>query len=302
MSDRAKPADARALTNIFTVDLEDYFQVSAFDATIGLDRWPGMESRLRASTDQLLQLLSDADVKATFFVLGWNAERMPELVRHIVAEGHEIASHGYSHQLVYRMAPESFRADLKRARQAIEQATATRVVGYRAPSYSVTAGSLWALDILIEEGYVFDSSIFPIRHDRYGIPSAPRRPYFLRRNGGGLWEVPPAAVRICGINLPFGGGAYLRLLPFWWTRWGLRRLNERERTAAVVYTHPWEIDTEQPRLEVDAFTRVRHYGNLHRVHDRLRRLLREFRFAPINTVLAGHLQVGAGEPRTRLAS
>ena len=277
------------VVNALAVDLEDYFQVTAFDRIVGFDRWPAMEDRLHASADRLLELFEESGVRATFFVLGWNAERMPALIRRIAAAGHELASHSYAHRLVYQMTPAQFRADLRRARRAIEDASGTRVAGYRAPSYSVTAESLWALEILIEEQYAFDSSIFPIRHDRYGIAGAERHPYRLDRAGGSLWEVPPATVRVCGMNLPTAAGGYLRLLPFWWTTWGLRRINRTEGAAAVVSTHPWELDPDQPRLSVGPLTRLRHYGNLHRTETRLRRLLHDFRFATISDVLADRL-------------
>jgi FemAB-related protein (PEP-CTERM system-associated) len=287
--------DAVRTLNVLSVDLEDYFQVTAFDGIVGFERWPQMERRLEASTDRVLQLLADANVRATFFVLGWNAERLPAVIRRIAAAGHEIASHGYAHQLVYDLTREEFRADIKRASRAIEDAAGVPVVGYRAPSYSVTGRSLWALQVLVEEGYRFDSSIFPIWHDRYGLPHARRHPYLISAQGGSLWEVPPATVRLGPVNVPVAGGGYLRLLPFSWSRWGLRHINLAEGHAATVYVHPWEMDAAQPRLGVGGLTRLRHYGNLNRTEDRVRRLLAEFRFAPIGDVLDARAAIGIEE-------
>jgi polysaccharide deacetylase family protein (PEP-CTERM system associated) len=273
------------IVNILTFDIEDYFQVSAFDRVLPRSSWDGCESRVCQSTDRLLQMLSDADVKATCFVLGWVAERFPDLVARIAAEGHEIASHGSSHRLVYEMTPDEFREDIRRSKRVLEAAGAGPVLGYRAPSYSVVERSLWALDVLIEEGFVYDASIFPIHHDRYGIPSAPRHPYRITRKAGSIWEVPPSTVRCFGANLPIAGGGYFRLLPYAWTRWGIRRLNIAEERPAVFYLHPWELDPEQPRLAVGRLTAFRHYRNLAVTGSRLRRLLKEFPFAPAATVL-----------------
>lgn len=273
------------VVNAMTIDVEDYFQVSAFDDIVPRPRWADMRSRVAANTDRLLRLFDDRGVTGTFFVLGWVAERFPDLVRRVAGCGHEIASHGYGHRLVYDLSVEAFRWDVRRAKLVIEDAAGCAVAGYRAPSYSITNRSLWALDVLVEEGYRYDASIFPIRHDRYGIPSAPRHPFAFERRAGRLVEVPASTVRLAGANLPIAGGGYFRLLPYAWTRWGIRRLNRREGRPAVFYLHPWEIDPLQPRLPVGPLTRYRHYHNLRKTEDRLRRLLRDFRFAPLREVL-----------------
>lgn len=274
------------ILNAMTIDVEDYFHVSAFAGVVSPDRWSTYESRVCRNTDRILALFETADVRATFFVLGWVAERFPELVKRIHAAGHELASHSYDHGLVYDKTPDAFRQDLRRARTAIEQAAGQAIEGYRAPSFSITNRSLWALDILVSEGYRYDSSIYPVRHDRYGIPSWPRHIQRLERAGGTLWELPGSTVQQVGVNLPVGGGGYFRLLPYWWTRGGIARLNERESRPAVFYLHPWEIDPDQPRLNAGTLSRLRHYRNLDVTADRLRSLLREFRFGTVSDVLA----------------
>ena len=267
-----------------TVDVEDYFHVSVFDGLVPRHSWEGMESRVCANTERLLRIFSDSGIFATFFVLGWVAERFPWLVQRIAAEGHEIASHGYGHRLVYDLTPRAFREDVRRAKSLLEQASGARVDGYRAPSYSVTPRSLWALDILIEEGYRYDASIFPIHHDRYGIPISPRLPYRLDR-GAALVEAPASTIRYGPFNLPIGGGGYFRILPYAWTRWGMRRLNEVEKAPAIFYLHPWEIDPGQPRLAAPPLGRFRHYFNLQRTESRLRTLIRDFRFSTMRALL-----------------
>jgi polysaccharide deacetylase family protein (PEP-CTERM system associated) len=230
-------------------------------------------------------MFAQSGVTATFFTLGWVAERFPALVRRIAEAGHEIASHGYAHRLVYQTTRDEFADDLRRARTAIEAACGMPVLGYRAPSYSITRDSLWALDVLLEQGYVYDASVFPIHHDRYGIPDAPRHPYRIRRPLGELWELPGSTVQVGGQNLPIAGGGYFRLLPYSWTRWGIRRVNERERQPAIFYLHPWEIDPDQPRIEASTLSRFRHYRNLAKTESRLRRLLSEFRFGSAMSVI-----------------
>lgn len=274
-----------AIVNAMSIDVEDYFQVSAFDRVVPRSAWDSMESRVSGNTTRLLDLFDEFGVRATFFVLGWVAERQPALVREIVRRGHEVASHGYGHQLVYDLTPEAFRADVRRAKQVLEDAAGQAVAGYRAPSYSITARSMWALDVLIDEGYRYDSSIFPIRHDRYGVPGAPRHPYEIDRPGGRIVEAPPATIAIGSMTLPVAGGGYFRLLPYRWTERGLTRLNRREQKPAVFYLHPWEIDPAQPRLPANWLGRFRHYRNLHTTEGRLRRLLRDFRFAPMRDCL-----------------
>jgi polysaccharide deacetylase family protein (PEP-CTERM system associated) len=278
---------AGGILNAMTVDVEDYFQVSAFESIVPRSSWGSLESRVCRNTERLLDMFETAGIRATFFMLGWVAERYPHLVREIAARGHELASHGFHHQLVYSVTPEEFRADLRRARAAIESAAAVRVVGYRAPSYSVVRKSMWALDILIDEGYTFDSSIYPIRHDRYGIPDWDRAIHRVHRAGGSLWELPGSTVRVLGTNLPIGGGGYFRLLPYGWTSRGIRRLNQAERQPAVFYLHPWEIDPGQPRIGAGRLSRFRHYRNLDRTEQRLEWLLNEFSFGTVSDVLAG---------------
>jgi polysaccharide deacetylase family protein (PEP-CTERM system associated) len=272
--------------NAMTVDVEEHFHASALAAAAPFDSWDRLESRVVSNTDRILDMLAVRDVRGTFFILGWVAERHPDLVRRIAGAGHEIASHGYNHQLIYDLTPDVFRNDVRSAKRLLEELCGRVVRGYRAPSYSITQRSLWALDALIDEGYEYDASIFPIRHDRYGIPDAPRHPYRVVRTTGMLAEAPPSTVRVAGTNLPVAGGGYFRLLPYAWTAWGIRRLNVVERRPAIFYLHPWEIDAAQPRMPVGRLSRVRHYRNLHVTASRFRQLLAEFAFGPLSTVLA----------------
>jgi polysaccharide deacetylase family protein (PEP-CTERM system associated) len=279
-SDRAAP-----VVNAMSVDVEDYFQVSAFEHVVDRSEWATRESRVCRNTERLLDIFDEHDVTATFFVLGWVAEHFRPLVRTIAERGHEIASHGYAHRLVYSQTPEAFRQDVGRAKKLLEDVSGQAVAGYRAPSFSITRQSLWALDVLIEEGYRYDASIFPIRHDRYGIPDSPRQPYQVTRPSGSLTEVPGSTVRLGSTNLPVAGGGYFRLLPYWWTRWGIARLNGVERQPAVFYLHPWEIDPDQPRIPAGMVSRFRHYRNLDKTEMRLRRLLRDFHFSSLQRLL-----------------
>jgi len=287
--------------NALSVDLEEYFQVSNFDRVIDRSAWGALPSRVEAATERLLDLFDATRSTATFFVLGWVAERHPGLVRGIRDRGHEIACHGYGHELVYEIGVDRFRTDLARARTAIEDATGSRVMGYRAPSYSVTDRSLWALDVLAEEGFTFDSSIFPIRHHRYGIPDFARRPVRLRLPAGrSIVEFPLTTVRVGPLTLPLAGGAYLRFFPATLFRWGLRR-NERARTPNVLYLHPWEIDAGQPVQDVSLRVRVNHYYNLSRMESKLRALLERFRFRTLGAVV-GELDHAGALPTTDLDS
>ena len=273
------------IVNAMSVDVEDYFQVSAFDGVVHRGTWDQFNSRVCANTERLLQVFDAAGVRATFFILGWVAARFPALVRQIAAAHHEVASHGYAHRLVYDLIPEEFREDVRRAKGVLEDITGVEVQGYRAPSYSVTEHSLWALDVLIDEGHRYDASIFPIHHDRYGIPGSPRHVHVVKRSGGSIIEAPGSTVRFGGINLPIAGGGYFRLLPYGWTRWGMRRLNEVEGRPAIFYLHPWEIDPEQPRISATPVTRLRHYINLSKTEARLRELMQEFRFSMVGDVV-----------------
>jgi polysaccharide deacetylase family protein (PEP-CTERM system associated) len=274
------------IVNAMTVDVEEHFQVSAFDRVIPRAAWESLESRVERNTHRLLDLLDELDVRATFFVLGWVADRRPALVREIDRRGHEVASHGYGHCLVYEQTRADFASDVRRARRTLEDAIGHAVIGYRAPSFSITPRSLWALDMLAREGYEYDSSIFPIRHDRYGLPGAPRYAYRTDTVHGSIVEIPPATVKIAGRTLPAAGGGYFRLLPYAWTRWSFSTINEVERRPAVFYLHPWEIDPDQPRIHAGIGSRIRHYTNLSRTAARLRRLLTEFRFAPLSRLIA----------------
>jgi len=269
-----------------SVDVEDYFHVAALSRVIRREDWSSMEYRAEASTRCLLELFAECDIKATFFILGWVAKRSPDLIRAIHRAGHEVACHGMSHELVYRQTPEIFAAETRESKELLEQIIGAKVLGYRAASWSITRQSLWALDIIHELGFEYDSSIFPIRHDVYGIPDAPRRPERIRTPAGKpLVEFPPSTARILGARLPVAGGGYFRLLPYWLTRWGLRQIN-RERRAFMFYLHPWEVDPEQPRIEANWFSQFRHYTNLHQTQGRLRRLIGQFRFTTVRNVLA----------------
>jgi polysaccharide deacetylase family protein (PEP-CTERM system associated) len=287
---------AEPVVNVMTVDVEEYFHVSVFDGVVPRARWETLETTVCRNTERLLEIFADREVIATFFVLGWVADRFPELVRRIAQAGHEIASHGYGHRLVYDQTPHAFRDDVRRAKAVLESAGGRPVLGYRAPSYSVTPRSLWAIDILIEEGYAYDSSIFPIRHDRYGIPLSPRHAYVLERRDGTLVEVPGSTTKIGAFNLPIAGGGYFRILPYQWARWGIARVNRVERRPVVFYLHPWEIDPNQPRLPAGLLGRFRHYRNLDKTEARLGRLLREFRFGPMAGILHLRSWLPAAQP------
>jgi len=273
------------VVNALSVDVEDYFHATAFAAAIPTESWSALEYRAERNTDRLLELFAARSVKATFFVLGWVARRSPGLVRRIQQAGHELACHGMNHQLIYRQSPATFLAETREAKALIEDAGGVRVRGYRAASYSITRDSLWAIDTLAALGFEYDSSIFPIRHDFYGIPDAPRFPY--RHAASGLLEVPITTVEWFGQRLPCGGGGYFRLLPYALFRAALRRVNRRDGRPVVFYCHPWEVDPGQPRVTVGWRSRFRHYTNLDRVESRLHLLLREFRWDRMDRVFLG---------------
>jgi len=272
---------ADSIVNALTVDVEEYFHPNAMDDAVEPSAWDGLPSRVERNTHRILDLLDAFATRATFFVLGWVAERFPGLVAEIARRGHEVACHGFAHRLAYRLGPEPFRADVARARGVLADRLGQPVIGFRAASFSIVAESLWALDTLIELGFEYDSSIFPVRHDLYGIPGFSRVPVRVRRAGGEILEFPPSTVRFAGRNWPIAGGGYFRLLPYCVTRRAIRRLNRREGLPAMVYVHPWELDPDQPRLRAGRSARLRQYTNLARTEPRLRRLLAEFRFAPI---------------------
>jgi len=273
------------LLNAISVDVEEHFQVSAFEGVVDRSDWASMASRVEANTDRLLDLFSECDVKATFFTLGWIAERHPHLVRRIADAGHEVGCHGFDHRLIYSQQPEEFRGDVIRSKDLIEQACGQAVAGYRAASFSITRKSLWALDVLVEAGFRYDSSIFPVYHDRYGMPGAPRRIYRIERSAGRLIEFPPSTLRLGRMVLPVAGGGYFRIFPFGVTRWAVRRLNQRDRMPANVYLHPWEVDPDQPRIAAPLKSRLRHYTNLSKTESRLRDLLKRYRFGSMQRVI-----------------
>jgi polysaccharide deacetylase family protein (PEP-CTERM system associated) len=274
-------------TNALTVDVEDYFQVEGFADVIPRASWPTWPARVGRNTRVLLDLFAKHQVRATFFVLGWVAEREPGLVRAIAAEGHEVACHGAEHKLIYRQTPDEFRADVRRAKFRLEDLVGRRVDGYRAPSYSITRASLWAVEVLIQEGFAYDSSIFPVHHHRYGIPKAERFPYGIIRDAGTLVEFPPTTLALPGFNLPLAGGGYFRLLPYPLFRRALRHVNHSEGQPGIFMVHPWEIDPAQPRIPARRLNQWRHSVNLGRTLQRLEQLLTDFRFAPAGEVLRG---------------
>ena len=285
MSAPKSSSSAAARLNAFTVDVEDYFHVAALASAIPRTTWSEREYRVERNTECLLELLAERGVHGTFFVLGWVAERSPGLVRTIAAAGHEVACHGYSHELVYRQSREEFREETARAKGLLEDAIGQAVLGYRAASFSVVRQTLWALDELIDLGFRYDSSIFAIRHDRYGIPDASPMPGRVTApSGRSILEFPMAPANFFGLKIPVTGGGYFRIFPYRLTLAGLRRINAAGRPFAF-YLHPWEIDPEQPRVRVGTLSRFRHYTNLARCQERLRRLLREFEFCPMGQVL-----------------
>ncbi|MFZ5759490.1 MAG: XrtA system polysaccharide deacetylase [Thermodesulfobacteriota bacterium] len=287
------------ITNYLTIDVEDYFQVSAFEKVISPNEWDRCALRVENNTGGILQLLAARNVKATFFIVGWIAERCPELVREIARHGHEIGCHSYLHRKIYDLSPDQFREDTKRAKDILEKITGQPVYGYRAPSYSITRKSLWALEILAELGFTYDSSIFPIYHDTYGIPDAPRYPFLWDLSGKTpqyanqltdkpsghstvLKEYPLSTALILGRKVPVAGGGYFRLFPYWFTKFALGKINNDERKPFVFYLHPWEIDPNQPRFrQASRLSRFRHYNNLDKTGERLKRLLGDFFFARI---------------------
>jgi len=273
-----------AVKNAMSVDVEDYFQVSAFERHIRRDEWDRIPGRVEANTERILSIFSDHGVKATFFVLGWVAERHPSLVRAVAEAGHEVASHGYSHVRVFRQTPAEFQEDVVRTKKILEDASGCAVIGYRAASYSIDERSLWALQELERAGYRYSSSIYPIRHDLYGMPQAPRFPFYPNGTRGFL-ELPISTVEVMNRRLPCGGGGFFRLLPYGVSRWAIRRVNSREERPCIFYFHPWEIDPRQPRQRgLSAKTRFRHYLHLDRMEVRLQRLLTDFSWDRIDHV------------------
>lgn len=267
--------------HVLSIDLEDYFQVEAFARQVDRSDWRRYPARVVENTHRLLDLFDRYQVKATFFVLGWVASQFPRLILEVHERGHELACHSYWHRKIYTLTPQEFRADTRIARIAIEDAASVSVSGYRAPTWSVTRDSLWALDILAEEGFTYDSSIFPVHHDLYGIPGASRYPWiYMTPSGKKLVELPPATVEFFGINLAAAGGGYFRILPMRFTEWAFQRF-ENEQKSLVFYLHPWEIDPEQPRISAPLKSRLRHYTNLAATQQRLEKLLQRYSFQPL---------------------
>ncbi len=288
------PSSSLARTNALTVDVEEYFQVAAFERVIPHGRWDTSESRVEFNTGRVLDLFAGNGAKATFFVLGWIAERYPELVRRIAAEGHEVASHGYAHTRVHLLTRPGFLADVTKTKNILEDVIGMAVRGYRAPSYSIDRRNLWALDVLREAGHVYSSSIYPIHHDLYGMPDAPRFPFRLQPDS--ILEVPVTTVRIAGRNYPCGGGGYFRLLPYGLFRWALRRVNISDQQPGLFYFHPWEVDPGQPRIAgAGVRSRFRHYVNLDAMYARLQRLLTDFKWGRMDEVFAPLLASTATE-------
>lgn len=271
--------------NALTIDVEDYYMVSAFADIVKFKDWHRYESRVETNTYRILDVLDEHNVKATFFILGWVAERCSKLVRDVHICGHEVACHGYNHRLIYDLTPDQFRDDVRKAKDILENIISAPVIGYRAASYSVVKETLWALDILIEENFLYDSSIFPIHHDRYGLPGAERFPHIVKRSNGTLREFPPSTYRILGQNIPIAGGGYLRLFPLQVTKTAIRSINEREEKPVIVYLHPWEIDTKQPRLSGRRSSKFRHYINLGSTMPKLKKVLAEFKFKHLSGFL-----------------
>lgn len=287
------------MRNALTIDLEDYYQVSAFSDSVDYSAWHTRESRVERNTDVLLQFLDDAGHKATFFTLGWVAERYPALIRKVAQQGHEIGCHSLRHRTVYKMTPSEFRDDTLTAKKLLEDCSGTAVRGYRAPSFSITADSLWALAILAELDFAFDSSIFPVKHANYGIVDAPRSPYCLDTPNGPIIEFPMTTLEFAGFRSPIAGGAYFRFLPYWYTRWAIHYLNSREGRPVCVYLHPWEIDPDQPRLEVKMTARLRHYIGLSSAPRKFRSLLHDFQFCTLASLAEQYVGSSAKSTASR---
>ncbi len=279
--------------NALSVDVEDWFHVGAFERTISRSSWDGLTHRVERNTDAVLALFAEAGVSATFFTLGWVAERYPALMRRVADAGHEVASHGYDHARVFTLSPEAFRADLRRSRALLEDASGQRVIGYRAPSFSIDQRTPWAHAILAEEGYRYSSSVAPIRHDHYGWPESPRfawRPVV----GSDLLELPVTTAEFGGRRLAAGGGGFFRLLPYGFSRWAIRQVNGRQKRPAIIYFHPWEIDPDQPRVAgAPLRSRLRHYSNLSVMADKLRRLTRDFAWTRVDAIVAREAEFAA---------
>ncbi len=270
------------MLNAITIDLEDYYQVTAFDHIIDKCNWENMESRVQRNLEKILSILDEYKIKATFFALGWIAERHPILIRTIFNEGHEVASHGYNHEMINHLSKESFKEDITKTKKILEDITGNKVNGYRAPTFSINNSSFWALNILCQQGYSYDSSIFPIIHDRYGMPHAKRFPHIIELNGYDIKEFPPSTIKILKWNFPIAGGGYLRLFPQNFIAWGIKRINQVEKQPAIIYLHPWEFDPSQPRIPTSRLSKFRHYVNLDSTENKLRHLIKNFKFTTLS--------------------
>jgi polysaccharide deacetylase family protein (PEP-CTERM system associated) len=278
----------RGLTiNALSIDVEDYFHVEAFASHVSPQDWSRFTCRVEKNVEFVLDIIDRHETKGTFFVLGWVAERFPGLARRITDCGHEIGCHGYGHQHIQRQSPEQFRNDIRRAKECLENQAQKPVLCYRAPSFSITKTTLWALDILTEEGFRIDSSIFPVRHDIYGMPDSERFPHYRNE----ILEFPPTTIRVANNNFGVAGGGYLRLLPYRFTRWAIRKINEIEGKPVMVYFHPWELDPDQPRISAPLKSRLRHYTNLAGMQNKIERLLQDFRFSTVSEVLSKETQI-----------
>ena len=274
------------MKNALTIDLEDYYQVSAFAKGSSVDHWEGFTSRIEQNTEKLLSLFGAENRKATFFTLGWVARKYPNLVRQIADAGHEIACHSDAHHSVYTLTAKQFREDTAQAKKSLEDIAGVSISGYRAPSFSITADTLWAFAILAELGFTYDSSIFPIKHINYGMPQAPRLPFLVRTSAGPIVEFPMPTLQLGASRAPIAGGAYFRLLPYWYTSWGIKYLNSAERSPACIYLHPWELDSEQPRMNGSLTAKMRHYFGLRATEGKFRRLLHDFEFQPMSSFVS----------------
>ena len=287
------------MRNALTVDLEDYYHVSAFNKDIAQEQWGLQEHRVERSTDLLLEWLSNAGHKATFFTLGWVVEQHPQIIRRVAEQGHEIACHSLRHRTVYEMTPAEFREDTRRAKELLEDVSGTPVRGYRAPSFSITERSLWAFEVLADLGFRYDSSIFPVRHPNYGMPAVSRSPFVADTGAGQIVEFPLPTLELAGRRSPLAGGAYLRMLPYWYTRWGIRYLNRSEDRPVCVYLHPWEVDPGQPRINGSMTAQLRHRFGLQGLGPKLRSLLKDFEFCPVG-MLVDELRESGSLPRLSL--
>ena len=262
--------------NAMTVDVEDYFHVAAFENNISVQQWDSIECRVERNVDEILALFSEHNIKATFFLLGWVAERYPALIKRVAELGHEVASHGYWHRRATTQTKEEFEDDVKSSKALLEDISGQEVKGYRAPSYSIGRENIWSLDVLKETGYTYSSSIYPVKHDLYGLPEAPRFGFFYKE-AGGILEIPVTTMQYAGKNLPCGGGGFFRLFPYVYFQWAIKRVNRVDGESGIFYFHPWEIDVDQPRVKgASAKSRFRHYLNLHRMKPRLNKLLQDF--------------------------